>query len=706
MANQITIESLELTNFGPFYGSNKIDFRTKKNAPPHVLIGGQNGAGKTHVLRALYLAVAGSAGVVDLKNVEADSGVTRFNFAHLLNRRAKREGEDACSIAVSIIQRDADSGDERSLTLNREIRFRPSSPPDWKSWAKRSDNNNRIEDTDLIERLRDAFLPRHLARFFFFDAEKSQNFQLGEPDIVKGISRILGLWSYEALEEDLRTLVKNTNSQLSATGASNASVKLGEVSGRVIAIKGQIKGVEEERQRLVLQKQEAESSLLDIEDQLKTLGAVDPVKLAENHTRRQEAAEAKRKLESTLEASWELALPIELLGRLRAELRAQLEAEQKRRNWEDRKAAVAPQLPRIQGEVFGEAPADFRLPDATLAFYTSRLDRALRSLFEPPPEGIDQVQVFVTDTTEASIAVRQLLAKGAASLSDIAAASHKLELIEEDVRRLDHEIRQQTQNVAAIGAGQKLHESRAELRATIERVTKEIGDLDANKARLELELTEQMGEEARWAKAVKDADRGRDLAARASAYREAASELRKRASDRMRPSSTNSSASYGSASWVGSASSSACSLIPTGIARSCGRAARKSRGTTSTPPLASGRCACSRFTRPCGGWRSRYRRWSSIRRWAGLTRKSAPPCSTNSISATMATNPSYLQPTRKSTPTANSSPRFVTVSAGPILSSRTANPTAKTTAWSWKRSISNERSAHELTRRTHLPRRT
>lgn len=534
MANQITIESLELTNFGPFYGSNKIDFRTKKNAPPHVLIGGQNGAGKTHVLRALYLAVAGAAGVVDLKNVEADSGATRFNFAQLLNRRAKREGEDACSIAIGIIQRDADSGDERCLTLNREIRFRPSSPPDWKSWAERSDNPTRIEDPDLIERLRDAFLPRHLARFFFFDAEKSQNFQLGEPDIVKGISRILGLWSYEALEEDLRTLVRNTNSQLSATGASNASVKLGEVSGRVIATKGQIKGVEEERQRLVLQRQEAESSLLDVEDQLKTIGAVDPTKLTENQSRRQEAAEAKGKLENTLEVAWELSLPIELLGRLRGELRVQLEDEQKRRNWEDRKAAVAPQLPRIQGAVFGDAPADFRLPEATLAFYTSRLDRALRSLFEPPPEGIDQVRIFVTETAEASIAVRQLLAKGAAGLADIAEASRKLEMLEEDVRRLDHEIRQQTQNVAAIGAGQKLHERRAELRAMIDRVAKEISDLDASKARLELELTELAGEEARWAKAVKDADRGRDLAARASAYREAASELRKRASDRMR----------------------------------------------------------------------------------------------------------------------------------------------------------------------------
>lgn len=534
MANQISIESLTLTNFGPFYGSKTIDFRTKKQAPPHVLIGGQNGAGKTHVLRALYLAVAGPAGVGDLKNVEADSGATRFNFNQLLNRRARREGEDACSVAINIIQSDADSGDERKLTLNREIRFRPSSPPDWKSWAKRSDNETLIDDPDLIERLRDAFLPRHLARFFFFDAEKSQNFQLGEPDIVKGISRILGLWSYEALEEDLRTLVKNTNSQLSSSGASNASVKLGEASGKVLAIKGQIKGLDEDRQRLVIQRQDDESSLADIEDQLKTIGAVDPTKLTENNARRQEAAEAKSKLETVLEQAWELALPIELLGGLRHELHVQLEAEQKRRAWEDRKAAVAPQLPRLQRLVFGEPPDEFRLPDDTLAFYSSRLESALRSLFEPPPKGVDGVSIFVTETAEGGMSVRQILKRGSADLADIAEASRKLELLEEDVRRLDHEIRQQTQNVAAVGAGQKLHEQRAELRVKLTEADNKIADIDAQKARLEADLTEAIGEEARWEKAVKDADRGRDLAARASAYRNAASELRKRASDRMR----------------------------------------------------------------------------------------------------------------------------------------------------------------------------
>lgn len=534
MANQISIESLELNNFGPFYGSTTIDFRTKKNSPPHVLIGGQNGAGKTHVLRALYLAVAGAAGVGDLKNVEADSGATRFNFNHLLNRRARREGQDACSLAIKIIQRDADSGDERRLTLNREIRFRPSSPPDWRSWAERSDNRMRIEDGDLIERLRDAFLPRHLARFFFFDAEKSQNFQLGEPDIVKGISRILGLWSYEALEEDLRTLVRNTNSQLSSSGASDASAKLGDVSGRVLSVRGKIKDIENKRQTLTNERNEAESLLVDVEDQLKTVGAVDPTKLTENQTRRQQSADAKSKLENTLEQAWELALPTAFLGGMRTELKLQLEAEQQRRSWEDRKAAVAPQLPRIQSQVFEGVADEFRLSQDFLAYYSSRLDRALRSLFEPPPEGIENVRVFLTETAEAGITVRQLLARGTAGATDIVEDIRKLELLEEDVRRLDHEIRQQTQNVAAIGAGQKLHEQRAELRATIERLKNETADLDAQKVRLELELTELIGEEARWAKAVKDADRGRDLAARASAYRDAASELRKRASDRMR----------------------------------------------------------------------------------------------------------------------------------------------------------------------------
>lgn len=535
MAKQIYIESLNLTNFGPFYGDkNEINFDTGTRRTSHVLIGGKNGAGKTHILRALYLGITGSVGVADLRSVEADSGATRFNFDHLLNRRARREGADTSSISVRIVERDADTGDERKLTLHRDIVYRENSRPVWKSVARRSDGSPDVTDPELIERLRDAYLPRHLARFFFFDAEKSQNFQLGDEDIVKGISRILGLWAYEELEERLRTLVQNASSELNEPAAANATAKLSEISGRIIQVEGLLKDNDEKRQKIALDLKEDEATLADREDQLKTIGAVDPVKLADTNARRDEAKEAKVKLESTVGLAWELALPIELLGGLRLNLLAQLEAEKRKRAWEDRKAAVSPKLPGIKAQVFDAVPEEYRLSDSTLAYYTDRLDRALKSLFDPPPEGIDGIHIHVTESIEAATAISQILARGSADLAEIAEASRRLERLQEDVNRLDHELRQQNQNVAALGAGEKLHQARAELRAKIDGHKRKLEDLAAERTRLEAELNELRGEETRWTENVRKATAGRNLVERASAYREAAHDLRERAAEKMR----------------------------------------------------------------------------------------------------------------------------------------------------------------------------
>ena len=174
MAKQVSIDSLSITNFGPFYGENRIDFTTEEDDPPHILIGGKNGVGKTHVLRALYLAVVGQVGASDLRSIEAGSEVTRFSFDNSLNRRASSEGEDTVKLSVILRQKDVYSKKERSLELHREIRFRAASPPRWTSSAKSSSDDRLEDDESAIERLRDTFLPRHLARFFFFDAEKAK----------------------------------------------------------------------------------------------------------------------------------------------------------------------------------------------------------------------------------------------------------------------------------------------------------------------------------------------------------------------------------------------------------------------------------------------------------------------------------------------------------------------------------------------------
>jgi DNA sulfur modification protein DndD len=123
---EVRIDSLMLRNFGPYYGEHTFNLTTHDDRCG-ILIGGKNGAGKTHLLRALYLAVVGETGVHDLKKVEPASEATRFIFERSLNRRAEAEGEDTSLLQVTISQRD-EKGSRRA-TLVREIRHRPNSGP-------------------------------------------------------------------------------------------------------------------------------------------------------------------------------------------------------------------------------------------------------------------------------------------------------------------------------------------------------------------------------------------------------------------------------------------------------------------------------------------------------------------------------------------------------------------------------------------------
>ena len=175
---EVCIDSLTLENFGPFYGEHTFTFGNL-DGRCSILVGGRNGAGKTHLLRALYLTVVGESGVGDLKRVETGSDATRFVFDKSLNRRALAEGQDTVRLRATISQRDEKNGGSRKVEFIREIRHRQNSPPVWHSYAVRSDTAGSIEDEQVIQKLRDAFLPRHLARFFFFDAERSQSINLG-----------------------------------------------------------------------------------------------------------------------------------------------------------------------------------------------------------------------------------------------------------------------------------------------------------------------------------------------------------------------------------------------------------------------------------------------------------------------------------------------------------------------------------------------
>ena len=530
---EVYIDELTLENFGPYYGKHTFDFRTIEDRCG-ILIGGKNGAGKTHLLRALYLAAVGEAGVLDLRKVEPASEATQFVFERALNRRAEAEGQDTVRLGIEISQLGETGGGSRKAKLVREIRYRPNSSPVWRSYADRCDGSGRIEEEKHLTKLRDALLPRHLARFFFFDAERGQNFSLGQQEIVDGISRILGLWSYDELETDLRSLIQNKIPRVfNASGEHEAPNKLAEVSGRIVTVKGQLTAQQAELKNVELQLRENQAELGEVEEELKSLGAVDPEELDRAQAKRTELAETKAKLETELTKAWEQAMPIALMGNYRQELRDDLIREEKRREWESSRSTVEPKIPQVKRDVFEDIPFEYRLSDDAYDFYSERLEKALHRLFHPPPEGMAE-DIFITDRNDRSAQIRNQLATGINSLRGVTELSEKVESVGADLREIDGRIRQLRQDVTAMGRGVKLHQKRGELtaqRAHLENKRKEIKQQILTFGE---ELKELKREETNLTTLARKAQQGQTLTTLAARYREAATQVRIRAANQLR----------------------------------------------------------------------------------------------------------------------------------------------------------------------------
>lgn len=530
---EVSIEELTIKNFGPYYGSHTLNFGNlgKKCG---ILVGGKNGAGKTHLLRALYLAVVGETGVLDLKKVEPGEDATRFFFDRSLNRKAMAEGQDTVRLEVTLAQRDDQAGaGSRKISLVREIKFRPSGTL-WKSKAIRSDNNEPVDDPDVISKLRDAFLPRHLARFFFFDAERSQSFNLGQKDIVDGISRILGLWTYTELEADLRNLIQNKIPRaFDSKAATTAGTRLAQISGQIVTAEATLATNHRQLSKLDLQEREDRAELAEVEDDLLTLGAVDPKKLEMAQARRREISGTKGELETTLRDSWEKDLPMTLLGNYRSELNSYLMSEEKLREWETSKSAVEPKIPQIKRDVFEGVPASYTLHPDFEKFYKMRLEEALKNLFHPTPEGMAAKQ-FVTDRSDTSAQIRSRLASSSANVKALVDVCVKLNRMEDEARTLDQQIRELSQNTAAIVRGGELHAKRGEITAKLDQIEAQKLELTNAISRIESELAEYRREEKNLVEQVQKGEKGESLSTRAALYREAVHEIRQKAAIQLR----------------------------------------------------------------------------------------------------------------------------------------------------------------------------
>jgi len=528
----VHLDSLTIEDFGPFYGSQNFDFSTKGSRSA-ILIGGKNGAGKTHLLRALYLACVGDAGRSDLRRVESGSDATKFIFERSLNRRAQSEGKDFSRIEVGISLRDENGGGERKIRLCREIRHRPSSPPVFISTAERDDDKKLIEDEQFIQKLREAFLPRHLANFFFFDAERGQNLDLSQRDIVDGISRVLGLHSYIELENDLRSLYQQKIPKAYNLGSGDTERRLADVTAAIQKTDGYIKSYDKEQTQAEAQLQEVTAELSNLEDQLKTMGAVDPLELERVQKRRIEVTEALKQLEHQLINAWDFTLPLAILGSYRQELTIALEAEERLRIWENARASVEPKIPQVRQDVFEGVSSEMQLDSSRLDYYRQRLEKALIALFHPPPEGMAE-RSFLVDRSDLSAQIRGKLQTYTGETKALEDTCERLDKLDTEMREIESRLRQLTQDKAAIEFGNHLREQRGELVERKNNIEKQLLNAKNESLTLSDKLEELKREEKVLSDIVLRSKQGATLATTAQQYRDAVTEIQHRASIMLR----------------------------------------------------------------------------------------------------------------------------------------------------------------------------
>ena len=384
-----------------------------------------------------------------------------------------------------------------------------------------------------MQKLRDAFLPRHLARFFFFDAERSQSIQLSEREIIEGISRVLGLYSYTELEEDLRQLTTTKIPRLYGTG-SESERKLNDIQADILRGESNLKTLATETEDRTQELRDIGSELAEIEDQLRSIGAVDPEELRRAQEQRTSVKSTKDKLEANLETAWETALPLALLGTYRSELHDYLLTEERRRDWETRRSSVEPKIPQVKQDVFQNIPQDFELRDDQLSFFERQLERALQRLFNPPPEGMSEKVFVVPERNEISIQVRTKLKGSTATIKGLAELCSDLERKTSELREIDQKLKLFQSDSEALRRGNDLRERRGSLLQQKEHSEGRLGELQAERAQIERRLQELRKEETNLTDQVQKVKKGRSLNSLAHRYRDAVSEIKQRAAIQLR----------------------------------------------------------------------------------------------------------------------------------------------------------------------------
>ncbi|WP_282054535.1 DNA sulfur modification protein DndD [Maribacter luteus] len=207
------IDKIKLENFRIYKGHNTIDLNSKHSKNISV-IAGKNGYGKTTFLTSLIWCFYGKLMAqvedkykIDIKNL----GGYEPYVKSLLNRDVKEKGlSNILSVEIELEDLLIPSIPCRTVNIKRTYDF---------EYQKESiqilidgDENELTKSVGYEVFINDFILPREIAKFFFFDAEKIVSLAEAKSkselrSLSKAYSEVLGIKKYEELKRNLESLL-------------------------------------------------------------------------------------------------------------------------------------------------------------------------------------------------------------------------------------------------------------------------------------------------------------------------------------------------------------------------------------------------------------------------------------------------------------------------------------------------------------------
>lgn len=208
----MVIKEVELYNFRIYKGLNRIDLLPRDNKNIFI-VSGRNGFGKTTFLMSLVWCLFGKQmqEVDDLYQKEIfDQGGYNKYIANSLNRLAKAEGESRFHVSITFSKVNIPDLPCNEIKITRSFDIETSSG-DLVEILIDGYQNELTKDVGPEIFIREFILPKEIAKFFFFDAEKIVTLaEITTADqrrkLSLAYSEVLGIKKYEDLKKQLEDL--------------------------------------------------------------------------------------------------------------------------------------------------------------------------------------------------------------------------------------------------------------------------------------------------------------------------------------------------------------------------------------------------------------------------------------------------------------------------------------------------------------------